>query len=79
MAPSLRPVGRRAADPTHPGCSCISPTRIHAQVAAGFLTAGLAAYLSARFLTRYFTTRTLTPFAAYRLMAGGISIAWFAG
>jgi undecaprenyl-diphosphatase len=31
------------------------------QVLAGSLVAGIAAYLSLRFLTRYFETRTLTP------------------
>jgi hypothetical protein len=36
---------------------------IHGQVIIGALAAGLAAYISVRFLTRYFTTRTLTPFA----------------
>jgi undecaprenyl-diphosphatase len=51
---------------------------IHGQVLAGALTAGVAAYLSIRFLTRYFTTRTLTPFALYCLAAGAICIARFA-
>jgi undecaprenyl-diphosphatase len=52
---------------------------IHGQVAVGFVVAGIAAYVSVRFLTRYFTTRTLTPFAAYCLIAGGVSTVWFAG
>jgi undecaprenyl-diphosphatase len=43
---------------------------IHGQVVAGALAAGIAAYLSVRFLTRYFTTRTLTPFGIYCLVAG---------
>ena len=43
---------------------------IHGQVLAGVLTAGLAAYASVRFLTRWFTTRTLTPFAVYCLAMG---------
>jgi len=43
---------------------------IHGQVLAGVLTAGLAAYASVRFLTRWFTTRTLTPFAVYCLGMG---------
>ncbi|NUP46410.1 MAG: undecaprenyl-diphosphate phosphatase [Catenulispora sp.] len=51
---------------------------IHGQVLVGFLTAGICAYLTVRFLTRYFTTRTLTPFAVYCLAAGGLSIAHFA-
>jgi undecaprenyl-diphosphatase len=36
----------------------------------GSLVAGLGAYFSVRFLTRYFHTRTLTPFAIYCLLAG---------
>jgi len=46
------------------------------QVLAGSLVAGVAAYLSLRFLTRYFETRTLTPFAIYCLIAGTASLAW---
>ncbi len=48
------------------------------QVLAGSLVAGIAAYLSLRFLTRYFETRTLTPFAIYCLIAGTASLAWTA-
>ena len=51
---------------------------IHGQVLAGFVTAGVAAYISIRFLTRYFTARTLTPFAIYCLVAGAISLVRFA-
>jgi len=51
---------------------------IHGQVLAGALTAGIAAYASVRFLTRYFTTRTLTPFAIYSLVVGSACILWFA-
>lgn len=43
---------------------------IRGQVLAGSLAAGIAAYLSVRFLTRYFETRTLTPFAVYSLVFG---------
>ena len=50
---------------------------IHGQVIAGALTAGIAAYASVRFLTRYFTTRTLTPFAIYCLVVGSACILWF--
>ena len=50
---------------------------IHGQIIVGFLTAGVAAYISVKFLTRYFTTRTLTPFAIYCLVGGAISIGWF--
>ena len=48
------------------------------QVLAGSLAAALAAYVSVRFLTRYFTTRTLTPFAAYCLVVGAVLVGWFA-
>jgi undecaprenyl-diphosphatase len=46
------------------------------QVIAGSLVAGVAAYLSLRFLTRYFETRTLNPFAIYCLIAGTLSLIW---
>lgn len=51
---------------------------IHGQVLVGFVTAGVAAYFSVRFLTRYFTTRTMTPFAVYCLLVGAVSVAHFA-
>lgn len=51
---------------------------IHGQVVVGFLVAGVCAYVAVRFLTRYFATRTLTPFAAYCLIGGAVSTAWFA-
>jgi undecaprenyl-diphosphatase len=51
---------------------------IHGQVLAGAVVAGLASYVSVRFLTRYFETRTLTPFAIYCLLAGTASIIYFA-
>lgn len=51
---------------------------IHGQVIVGMLTAGVAAYLTVRFLTRYFETRTLTPFAIYCLVAGALCTIRFA-
>ena len=48
---------------------------IHGQVLAGSVASGIAAYVSVRFLTRYFETRTLTPFAVYCLLAGLGSLA----
>ena len=51
---------------------------IRGQALAGALVAGLAAYASVRFLVKFFETRTLTPFAIYCLIAGGISIIRFA-
>jgi undecaprenyl-diphosphatase len=46
------------------------------QVLLGSIVAGAAAYLSLRFLTRYFETRTLTPFAIYCAIAGLASLTW---
>ncbi|PXX00892.1 undecaprenyl-diphosphate phosphatase [Mycolicibacterium moriokaense] len=49
---------------------------IHGQVMAGSVAAFVAAYLAVRFLTRYFETRTLTPFAIYCTVAGVGSLVW---
>ena len=43
---------------------------VRGQVLVGSLAAGIAAYLSVRFLTKWFATRTLTPFAIYSLVFG---------
>jgi undecaprenyl-diphosphatase len=51
---------------------------IHGQILVGAVIAGLAAYLSVKWLTRYFETRTLTPFAIYSLVAGIVCIIRFA-
>ena len=48
------------------------------QVFAGSVAAAIAAYTSVRFLTRYFTTRTLMPFAIYCLVAGALAAVRFA-
>lgn len=45
---------------------------------AGGVVAGLAAYLSVRFLMRYFETRRLDPFAYYCLGVGALSFTYFA-
>jgi undecaprenyl-diphosphatase len=45
-------------------------------VLAGSLVAGIAAYVSLRFLTRYFETRTLNPFAIYSVCAGIVGVIW---
>jgi len=50
---------------------------IRPQVIAGSIAAFAAAYVSARFLERWFRTRTLIPFAVYCLVAGGISLIHF--
>src|ERR1019366_1032987 len=46
---------------------------VRAQTAVGAVCAGIAAYIAVRFLTRWFTTKTLKPFGIYCLVAG---IAW---
>jgi undecaprenyl-diphosphatase len=51
---------------------------IHGQVLLGAVLAGCAAYASVKWLTRYFETRTLTPFAVYSLVAGVVCIVRFA-
>lgn len=51
---------------------------IGGQVLAGSVASFVCAYLAVRFLTRYFQTRTLTPFAIYCALAGGASLVWLA-
>jgi undecaprenyl-diphosphatase len=51
---------------------------VRGQVLVGSAVAAVAAYLSVRFLTRWFTTRTLVPFAAYCLVVGLACIVRFA-
>jgi undecaprenyl-diphosphatase len=43
---------------------------IRPQIVAGSIVSGVAAYLSVRFLMKYFQTRTLYPFAYYCLVVG---------
>ncbi|MGH9127088.1 MAG: undecaprenyl-diphosphate phosphatase [Acidimicrobiales bacterium] len=50
---------------------------IRGQVLAGSVVAGVASYLSVRFLTNYFRTRTLTPFAIYSVVAGILFTAFY--
>jgi undecaprenyl-diphosphatase len=49
---------------------------IHGQILVGSIFAGVGAYLSVRFLVRYFQTRTLTPFAIYCVVFGLASIVY---
>jgi undecaprenyl-diphosphatase len=51
---------------------------VRGQTVAGALAAGVAAYLSVRFLTRWFTTKTLWPFAVYSLAFGVSCAIYFA-
>ena len=43
---------------------------IQGQILVGSVLSGVGAYLSVRFLVRYFRTRTLTPFAIYCIVVG---------
>ncbi|NUS43366.1 MAG: undecaprenyl-diphosphate phosphatase [Mycobacteriaceae bacterium] len=47
------------------------------QCLAGAIVAGVASYLSVRFLERYFKTRTLLPFAVYSVVFGLASVLRF--
>ena len=47
---------------------------IHGQILFGSVLSGLGAYVSVRFLVRYFQTRTLYPFAAYCFVLGLLSV-----
>ena len=49
---------------------------IHGQILAGSVASFASAYLAVRFLTRYFQTRTLTPFAIYCAIVGAGSLVW---
>ena len=43
---------------------------IRGQILVGSIVSGIGAYVSVRFLMKYFKTRSLTPFAIYCLVAG---------
>ena len=47
---------------------------IRGQVLVGSAVSFVAAYAAVRWLTRWFQTRTLTPFAIYSLVAGALSL-----
>jgi undecaprenyl-diphosphatase len=49
---------------------------IRPQILVGSIVSGVAAYLSVRFLMKYFQTRTLTPFAIYCFVAGIASLVY---
>ena len=50
---------------------------VRGQALVGALVAGVCAWFSVRFLMRYFETNRLTPFAAYCLVAGVVSLIVF--
>jgi undecaprenyl-diphosphatase len=50
---------------------------IRPQILGGSLLSGVGAYLSVRFLTRWFETRSMRPFAIYCIVAGVGCLTWF--
>lgn len=50
---------------------------IRGQVLLGSVLSGVGAYLSVRFLTRYFEHRSMRPFGVYCIAAGVACLAWF--
>src|SRR6266568_2925726 len=59
-----------------PGLFQSSAAPIRTPIIIGAICAGLTAFLSVRFLVKYFQTKTLVPFAAYCLAAGVLSSAY---
>jgi undecaprenyl-diphosphatase len=55
-----------------------APTSVIEAAAVGGVVAGVAAFLSVKFLMRYFGVGRLTPFAFYCLGAGLLAFAYFA-
>lgn len=49
---------------------------IQGPVLAGSVACFITAYLAVRFLTKYFETQTLIPFAIYCVVVGGVSLAY---
>jgi undecaprenyl-diphosphatase len=49
---------------------------IHGQILLGSILSGVGAYVSVRFLMRYFQTRTLTPFAIYCFVFGLLAVVY---
>jgi undecaprenyl-diphosphatase len=50
---------------------------VRGQILVGSMAAGVAAYLSVRFLTKYFEDRSLRPFGIYCIAAGLACFVWF--
>jgi undecaprenyl-diphosphatase len=51
---------------------------VRVQTLVGAIFAMVTAYIAVRFLTRWFKTKTLTPFAIYCLIAGALCVVRFA-
>ena len=53
-----------------------SASSIRVPIILGAICAGITAFLSVRFLVKYFQTKTLTPFALYCVAAGVVFSAY---
>ena len=85
LAPRRGAVLVPAGDADHPGggaaascpaCSGSAGSGIRGQALVGAIAAAIAAWLSIRFLLRYFRTNRLTPFGIYCIVAGAVSLVW---
>ncbi len=61
-----------------PGLFGSGGSGIRGQALIGAIAAAIAAYLSIRFLLRFFVTNRLTPFGIYCIVAGAVSLVWLA-
>jgi len=59
-----------------PGLFGSGGSGIRGQAVVGAIAAAIAAWLSIRFLLRYFKTNRLTPFGIYCIVAGAVSLVW---
>jgi undecaprenyl-diphosphatase len=59
-----------------PGLFGSAGSGIVGQSIVGSIAAAIAAYLSIRFLLRFFRTNRLTPFGIYCVIAGAVSLVW---
>jgi undecaprenyl-diphosphatase len=59
-----------------PGLFGSGGSGIRGQAVVGAVAAAIAAWLSIRFLLRYFKTNRLTPFGIYCIVAGAVSLVW---
>ncbi len=59
-----------------PGLLGSAGNGIRGQSLVGAVAAAIAAWLSIRFLLRYFRTNRLTPFGIYCVVAGAVSLVW---
>ena len=59
-----------------PGLFGSAGSGIRGQALVGAIAAAIAAWLSIRFLLRFFVTNRLTPFGIYCIIAGAVSLVW---